>query len=572
MKKIYFFSMVILSLLMMSCNQDSYTDDLGLEGDLPQQSGGTINKSGAVDGLTYTLQNISVNPDLLILKDDEVSFTGTDGELKQGIIQITSIPVDLAQKLVTGTVMYIRKGDYTAIRKIETVTADLAGGYRLETSQAQLGEAFEGGSIDLSVNLYEKSIVEEVNSPRLKSARYGVDYIHELINITNTYNWGGFQYNPSTNVKMLLNMGLSFKKGQMLPSRLSTVFEMQLNINPSLDFTGSYNNKYQDDLVKYVPRQMIDFLKAQEFKIDIPINALGIESLPATLTIKDINIPTEIEANLSKESSFNYAMNGSFKVGYAIDVKGLKATYTPIYENTIVTKNPSALSLNGELLTKSEIVIVPNIALLDNAYNVSGDIKFGVETTSNGNIVLPGKTPVFGSKGVFTSGMNVLVDLILIKVPINIFNSQTELWNIGTIDKTITYYDLAWNVTSQNTTNILAGTRLYTTDFTLNYKYPILGKHIPEKLYISYEVYQQDGKSRLLTIKDAIIEPANVTANSFTFKFNIPYKKEGGIFSTKYQTKSFIKNIVIKDDKGYVYEGIFNTSKNIIENSFEINR
>lgn len=571
MTKIYLVLGIIASLLLFSCSDDSYVD----ESPTPTQTtpgGKTLNRKGTIEGLTYSLENVSVNPDLIVVNKETTIIKSTFAELSEGVIKIVPVEQGLAQKLVVEAVLYVSTDNYTAIRKIMNVTAELDGSYTIITEQAHLGEAFEGGNISMSLDLTERSRIVEARSPRLKSAQYGLNYIHEILNIDGIYDWGGFKYDPSTNVKMLLNVGLSFKKGQILPSQFSTVFEIQLNVNPSLAFAGSYNNIYEDDFIKYMPQQLIDFIKAQEFEIDIPINVLGIESLPAKLSIKDINIPTEVEANLSKESNFAYAVNGSLKVGYVMDVKGFKATHKPVYENSIVAANPSTLSLNGELLTKSEIVIIPNISFLDNAYNVSGNITLGVETTSNGHIQLPGKEPVFGSKGVFTSGMNVVVDLILLKVPIQIFNNEQELWNVGTIDKTVTYSDLSWNVTSQNTTNILAGTRSYTTDFTLDYKYPILGKKIPEKLYISYEVYQNNGSTRMVSEKDVVIEPANVTADSFTFKLNIPYKKDGGIFSTKYQTTSYLKNIVIRDDKGYVYQGILNTANGIVENSFQINR
>lgn len=570
MRKFYLLLGIITSLLFLSCSDDSYIDELPESSQQTTPPGQTITKRGTIEGLSYSLDNVLINPALVVLNEDNVIFENDN--ISDGIIKITPVQKDIIEKIEPEAILYVNHKSAAAIRKVINIIDNGDNSFSITTEQAHLGEALEGGDITLSLDLAERSRVLKDRSPRLKSSQYGLNYIHEILDIDGTYNWGGFEYNPATNVKMLLNIGLSFKKGQILPSQFSTVFEIQLNVNPSLTFAGSYNNVYGDDLVKYLPQQLIEFLKAQEFDIDIPINVLGIESLPAKLSIKDINIPTEIDANLSKESNFSYTVNGSFKVGYIMNIKGFKATHTPIYENNITTTNPSTLSLNGELLTKSEIVITPNISFLNDAYNVSGDIKFGVETVSNGHIQLPGKQPVFGSKGVFTSGMNVIVDLILVKVPIQIFNSEQELWNEGVIDKTITYSNLKWNVTSQNTTNVLAGTRLYTTDFILNYKYPILGKRIPEKLYISYDVYQNNGTTRLVSVKDAIITPANVTDNQFAFKVNIPYKKDGGIFSTKYQTTSFIKNIVIKDDKGYVYEGILNSSTGIVENSFEIKR
>ncbi len=49
-------------------------------------------------------------------------------------------------------------------------------------------------------------------------------------------------------------------------------------------------------------------------------------------------------------------------------------------------------------------------------------------------------------------------------------------------------------------------------------------------------------------------------------------QKRRGILSSNYETTSYIKNIVITDDKGYTCEGILNSATNEFENSFEINR
>jgi hypothetical protein len=88
---------------------------------------------------------------------------------------------------------------------------------------------------------------------------------------------------------------------------------------------------------------------------------------------------------------------------------------------------------------------------------------------------------------------------------------------------------------------------------------------------ISYDVFQDNGTTKITTVTDHEISLTGITADSFKFQLGVPFKL-GGLLLTTPQSKSFIKNIVIKDHKGYVYNGIFNSSKNIVENEFEIKR
>jgi len=117
----------------------------------------------------------------------------------------------------------------------------------------------------------------------------------------------------------------------------------------------------------------------------------------------------------------------------------------------------------------------------------------------------------------------------------------------------------------------LITSRVYSTDFTLKYKYPIPAKKIPNKLYISYDVYTDNGTTKITSVTDYEITPSEVTADSFKFKLGIPFRL-GGILLLTPQSKSYMKNIVIKDNNGFVYEGIFNSSTNQVENTIEIKR
>lgn len=565
MKKIHLFLTLIAFLFSVtSCDNNLVDENVPTE-DIPSSEGVLIkNKSGSIDGVTYSLDGIAINPDLVTIGENDAVLISTQLDLSSGVIKLDDVSDEVTASLAAGNILYIKIGDYTGLRKIESVKSFSGSSFELVTNPAQLGELFEEGTLNVSVDLYEAGMANELKT----GLRGSVERTYEILDLQDEYDLGGMKYNPATNVKLILNTKMVFKKGQVLPSEFSNIFEIQASINPVLTVEGAINKTYTDDIMNYIPEQMVDFIKAQEFEFDIPINALGIESLPAKLSIKDINIPLEIEANFSKESTLAYGINGSFKIGYEIAISGLKAKTTPVYENSMVVTTPSTTDIHGEVIINSDVIIVPNISFLDDLYTVSGDITFGAKSTTDGHIDVPGQGAIFGSKGDFTSNMDVNVDLLLIKVPVNIFNSEQNIWNIGQINKTVTYSDMTWKVSSKNTTNVLLVSRMYETDFTLNYKYPILGKKVPNELLISYDVYQDNNKTKITSVTDLAINPTDVTANSFKFKLNIPFKT---IFIST-QSRSYLKNIVIKDRNGYVYEGIYNSSKGIVENSFEIKR
>lgn len=559
MKKILFLSMAASLLLFFSCSSEQYTGD---EPETPQ-SPNAVNGNGNADGVAYSLRNLTLNPDVVVLNSNNATLVSSEQELADGIVKVNS-----AASINAGDVLYIRTGEYTSLKKVSSIKKNGSQTYELQTVQAHLGELFQGGEITLSVDMYEAAKAFDAKNPGLRSTAPAIDKMYDF-NLMEEYQWGeAFKFNPSTNLKVGLYMSMSFGKSQILPSQMTTYFEIRPTMNPLFSFAGSVNETYSDDIVRFIPEQLIDFLKQQEFDIDIPINVLGIESIPAKVKIKDINIPTTIEANLAKATDLTFGVNGSYKMGYTLDINGLNAKFTPIYENSIGTKAPSASQLQGELLTNTEVIIVPDISMLDGLYKITGDIVFGFKSETNSNVNTAQATSNFGSKGVFSSRMTVLVDLLIMKLPVEIFNSDEELWNIGTFNKQLTFSDLSWKVSSKYTSNILLVSRMYETDFSVSYKYSIPGKKIPGELFISYDVYQDNNSTKIQTVTDQSITPENVTSDSFTFKLNIPYKNK--IIS--YQTKSYLKNIVIRDHNGYVYEGIYNTSKGINENSFAIQR
>lgn len=560
MKKVSFLSMIASLLLFFSCSSEQY--NIGDDPQTPQGSN-AINSNGNTDGVAYSLKNVTLNPDVVVLNSDNAGLLSSEQELTDGIIKVNS-----AQSINTDDVLYIRIGEYTGLKRVSSLRKTGSETYELQTTQAHLGELFQGGEITLSVDMYEASKALDEKNYGLRSSTPQIDKMYDF-NFMEEYQWGEvFKFNPSTNLKVGLYMNMSFGKSQILPSQMTTYFEIRPTMNPLFSFAGSINETYSDDIVRFIPAQLIDFLKRQEFEINIPINVLGIESIPATVKIQDINIPTTVEANLANATDLTFGVNGSYKIGYTLNINGLSAQVTPIYENSITTTAPSASQLQGELLTNTEVIIVPSISMLDGLYKITGDIAFGFKSETNANVTTAETPSTFGSKGVFSSRMTVLVDLLVMKLPVDIFNSEQEIWNFGTFNKQLTFSDLTWKVSSKYSTNILLLSRMYDANFTVGYKYSIPGKKVPNELFISYDVYQDNNSTKIQTVTEQSITPANVTADSFTFTLSIPYKSK----LLSYQTKSYLKNIVIKDHNGYVYEGIYNTSKGVNENSFVIQR
>ena len=565
-KRLFAALFVTAFLFMIACNKEQFfDDDFSVDSTPTAQSIGAVNTSGETNGISYSLKGLTVNPGVVAINEENAKVESDLQEITNGTLKLSVFSDEIAASLNTGTILYVKANNFTVLKKITGAEKSGDGSYLLSIEQAQLGEVFEEGRIDVSVDL-NKVAFRNANNLNLSN-------FHE-INLQDEYDLGnGFKFNPATDIKLAYNFSLSFVKNQILPSEFSNIFEFQLNINPDFNFEGSINKVSNYELAQYIPAAMLDYIKSLEIDYNIPINTLGIDSLPSKIKIKDIHIPLTIEANLSKQSRFSYGLNGAFRLGYKINVNGLKAQSTPIFENTFGITNPSASSdIYGELLTNSKIIIEPAVTILDGAYTAGGDITMETSTTTYGNVSIPNQPPVvFGSEGIIKISANVLVDLLLIKIPVNILNQETVIWNVGNIVKSVTYSDMTYKVSSSYSTNLLITSRVYTTDFTLKYKYPIIGKRVPDKLLISYDVFQDNGTSKITSVTDQEITLSDITADSFKFQLGIPFRL-GGLLLLTPQSKSYIKNIVIKDHNGYVYNGIYNSSKKIVEDSFEIKR
>lgn len=563
MKKINFFTYLMAAVFFIaSCSEDKPYE----ENSESPESSSLINKKGEIDGLSYSLKDVEVNPEVIMVNEENASLVSMKGDSITCTITLASVSHELSKSLLIGNVLYICTDTYAGIHKIEKVQVE-RDSYILETSQAQLGEVFQGGTMDLSLDLGKASRALAQKKQDSRGA-LSQDYFSEILDINDTYNCGGFDYSPTVNVKMNLSSKIDFSRKQLLPSQVSVIFELQTVNNYLLNFAGPASQDYNKNTMDYLSKDLLNSIKSQEFDINIPIYMFGIRYVPAKFKITDVRIPTEIRANIFRESNFECGMSGGFKMGYIMDITGFKGRFTPVSENNLSVLFQGIPNLHGELYTQSDIIITPKISILWNAFSISSDITFGMKTESNGDIeVAPGIT-LYGSKGTFISKMDFLLNLVIAKFPIQGSSNEVPLWDLGTVDKTVTYANLMSNVTSKYTTNVFARTRSYETYFQLYYNYLIPGKKIPDVLYISYDVYDVNLKSKLESVIDKTIFPANVTANSFTFHFPIPFKKDG----IKYQTTSYLKNIVIRDRYGYTYQGIYDSVNNTVQNSVAIYR
>jgi hypothetical protein len=522
-----------------------------------------VTKSGEENGVSYSLNGLVINPDVVIINDENAEIESDMQEIFGGILKLSNLSNELAQSLKTGTVLYVNTGDFTTLRKI-TAVEKTGNNCLLSVEQAQLGELFNGGSIDVSVDLNKSAALRSADGKNLYDK-----YLE--VNLQDEYDFGGgIKFNPSTDIKMTYNIRLEFSKYQALPTVFSSIFECSLAVNPTFHFENSINGLYNFELAQYIPETLMEFIKAQEINIDIPINTLGIETLPAKISIRDIQIPVTVEANLSEEGTVGFGLNGTFKLGYKININGLVPRVTPVFENAIAGSFPSDVNLNGEVITNSKIIIDPVVSILNDSYRAGGDVvveKSGIMQSCNTLL----KQSAVGAEVNANVAATVLVDLLLIKVPVNILNQEIANFNYGQVNKSMALSDMTYNVTSTNSTNLLITSRLFATNFTMKYKYPTLGKRVPNKLLISYEVFQDNGTSRITSVNNQEITLTDITADSFKFRLDVPFRL-GGLLLTTPQSRSFIRDIVIKDHNGFEYQGIFNSSKNVVENNFEIRR
>ncbi len=553
MKNFYLFLSLAFALLITSCNDDSH-------GDLSSAvtpSSRVINKSGSADGVDYTLKNLAINPNLVKISSKNAIITSSKSEMQNGRFSFQVLSDEIGEKLVPGNILYlVSENDIVYFRKINQVSPS-GNSYTVETTEAYIGDLFNGGSIELSVNTQEAEKALKSRNTSLIAAREGYNnsFTFDIFNHIGEYKSGGYTLNPNTSISSTLSMKIGFGKSLILPNEIEVYYQINQAINPYFSFDGATNKKYSYDLAQNIPANLLDLLKKIEIDIDIPTgDFLG--DIPATISIDEINIPMEVEANVSKSSHFAINSNGTLKIGFAYynGVPGKTSHF--IYENSITRAKVAEADLAGEVISDMKISIKPKIKLFDtNLLDVKGNITFGLNTFSigNGSLTQPN---AFASVGNFySSGTFSFGALGLTLYTTDIFKENKELWNIGSFTKTMTFSNFR-----NGKASILpcSGLTSYSYEVTLDYKYPITGKMLSGDLVMTYDVYADNG-TVLETGKTITISPRNITANSFNFSLCVPFRRINILSIAK---TSYIRNITIKDANDYTATGIINPATN----------
>lgn len=536
MKKNLLFISLSLILMLFSCNDETLNEISTNEE--PTQSG-LINKSAEADGVSYTLKNIALNPQLVALNLSNSTFIGVE----KNVYKVDVLSPEISSNLTAGNTLYLQTGDSTYLKTIKTVQAD-GTIFSIETVDAGLGDLFESGSLELSVDVEKAENILKKKSSRLKSAGFENGLTFDILNTIEEYKAEGFSINPNTSVKAFFHVKVGFgSKFLKIPNEVVVTYELQTVFNPYMTFAKSVNKSYQTDLIDMVSENLLDLLKSIEVNVDLPLGDLG--TLPAKVSITDIKFPMNVSTNLSKEADLKYNANGTFKIGYAYykDIPG--KTSHQIYENTMITDENPDLKLHGEVLSDAKIIITPNISLVDaSLLKVSGDIIIGMSTESSGGIETLTQKYTGGSKGVFYSEGTIsarTLELTIFKT--DLFRETTELWNVGSFDKIFTLSNLIIAKPSKT----ICALRSYNYEMTVNYRYPILGKIISNEIEITYDVYD-DSKKILAEAQKVILSPYNVTEKSFTFNLCIPFKIDALAWSAGFTKKTaYIRNIKITD-------------------------
>ncbi|MBZ4035004.1 hypothetical protein K6T82_09520 [Flavobacterium sp. 17A] len=526
-----------------------------------------INKSGAVDGVTYNLRNLSVNPDLIKISSENSVIMSSETDLKDGKYKLKIDSPELTEKIVSGNLIYLTTNDSKVyFRKIAAVNQQ-SDVYTIETSDAYIGDLFTSGSIELVMDTQETERALKAKSTSLITAKGSYDntFTYDIFNYIKEYKSDFFTLNPNTSVKSTFNVKISFGKSKILPDELEVYYQIDSKINPFYTFAGAVNKKYSYNLINNAPTNLLDLLKKVEIDVTIPGGDL-LGDIPAKISIDEISFPMDVEANVSKASHFAINSNGTFKIGFAnyINVPGKTSHF--IYENSITNAKVTESDLVGEVISDMKISIKPKVKLLDsNILDVKGNITYGINsfTIGNGSMTNPS---AFASKGNFYSQATFAFGALgLTFYTTDLFKENKELWNIGNFNKTMTFSNFR---TGKASLLPCSGLYSYGYDVTLDYKYPISGKVVSGDLEITYDVYADNG-TVLESNKTIKISPKDITSNSVKFNLCIPFRKINILSVAK---TSYIRNITIKDENGYLATGIINPATNSLYTQLTLTR
>lgn len=546
MKRIVLLVSVIISALMFSCTDNVHDDIINNGGNVNNPVVG-INQSGQnAEGLKYSFNNVVVNPKIVSLTNENAKLLSNQNEIAGGVYKLEISDNAASINLAAGNIIYLLSGEDAHLRIIKNVNQTAANTFKLDTEQAYLGDLFESGSLEFSVDVQKAENAIKKNSMVLRSTDYDQTFTYDILNYIKEYNAHGMVFNPNTSVKTYFNVKLGFNnRSKIVPSEFIFSYEIKPEFNPYLNFSQSLNKEVSIDMIDYVPSDLMELLKKIEIDIEIPAGALG--NIPAKIGIDQIQFPANIIANVSNVSDLAYHVDGSLKVGYAYynNVPNMKSHF--IYENTMTADETLDININGEVITDINLVIVPKISIInDGILTASGNITYGFETITSTGISSTNKA-IAGSKGTFKSSATFDIYSLGIRIfSTELFKENKDIWNVGEFNTNISFSDLKLKKPTKTPCGLLS----YNYDITVGYNYPILGKKVPGTLTMTYDVY--DDKNKLLRSGEkSVFTPSDLTANSFRFDLCIPFKADAWAWSGGFMRPlSYIKNVVVTDGYG----------------------
>lgn len=562
MRKIYLILTLSVAAFLSSCTEES--SNILSSG----ASGKTdvINKSGASDGVQYSLNDLEINPDLVKISSENATLTSSEASMQQGSFSLQSPSDDIKEKLVEGTIIYVKSGDNSYLRKINSVSIS-GNNYNLGTSEAYLGDLFNGGSIELSVNTQqaEKAIQSRTTGSLLATKDYSNSFTFDIFNLIQEYKYGGMILNPNTSISSTFNMKIGFGNSRILPNEVVAYYELNTSMHPYYKFEGAFNKKITHNLIENVPANLLELLKKIEVDITIPAGEV-LGNIPAKISINEINFPVEIEANIAKSSNIEFNASGNLKVGFAYYNGVPNKTSHFIYENSITNSSVVKSDLVGELTSDMKISIIPKVTLFNtDLIDVNGTITFGLKTFSVGGASVTNETG-FASKGDFySSGVFSFGSFGIPLYTTELFKNNKELWNIGNYTKTFTVSNFR---SYKNSAFPCYGLTSYSFTAALDYKYPLTGKVITGDLEMTYDVYADNGRI-LEQGKKVKLTPTNITDKGFNFTLCIPFRKISFFSVAK---TSYLRNITIKDANGYIATDVIDPSTGAAYSQIKITR
>lgn len=537
-----------LGLLLMSCSNEFDTLE---ETQAPKSE--LLNTTNEVDGVLYQLKDVSINKELVFLGKSNSTLLSIDNNVYN--VQINSN--ETAEKLLKANTVYLQTGDTTYLKTIVDVKQE-GEIFVLNTKDAGLGDLFQGGSIEMSVDIEKANSTLKSNSTSLRSTGFDNGISLDILNNIKEYQNGGLSMSPNTTVKAYFNVKVGFaNKYSKLPNEVVVTYELRSAFNPYFKFSQAVNKTYQTDFITLVPAQLLKSLKSVELTVDLPLGDLG--TLPAKIKIDDIKFPATVKANLAKATTLQFNSSGSIKMGYAYykNVAGKKSHL--IYENSMILSNNSAFDLYGEVFTDASIVITPKINLVDQSlFDIQSSVVFGLSTETSGGISAKTSKYIFGSKGLFYGkGVVEVKSFGIALFNTELINQTKELWNIGSFDKTFTLSNLRIAKPSKTQCTL----RSYNYEMTVDYSYPMIGKKMQDNVVITYDVY--DDANKILAANQVVtVTPNKVSDKSFSFNLCVPFKIDALGFLTGFTKKTgYIKNFKMTDASGSVATGIVGSSE-----------